>query len=162
MEKKIYLDINGYNAYLKEIKDLEERLKSIDAKRAAIYKSNSSDGRTSMEFSELDAESRRIEGQLKDMISSKSRIVIVEKQNDENIIDINDIITTDIHYSDSDSEELTFKLVGTDGKFDSEIQEISLNSPLGSAVYKKTVGQECSYTVDKTIVNVLIKKKHNL
>ena len=90
------------------------------------------------------------------------RIVLVERQNDEEIIDINDVLVIDICPSGEESDEMTFKLVGANGNFMAPLKEISVNSPLGTAVYKKPVGTQCSYSVQGNIINVLIKSKINL
>ena len=62
-------------------------------------------------------------------------------------------------FSSEDTNELIFKLVGaTSPKFDIDsIMEITLNSPLGNAVYGKKVGETASYSVDGGNILVLIK-----
>ena len=57
---------------------------------------------------------------------------------------------------------MTIKIVGAKGDMDSDIAEISINSPLGRAVYKKEIGQTCTYLVNGVPVNVLIKSKENV
>ena len=71
-------------------------------------------------------------------------------------------IVADMIFSPDDMEEMTFKLVGASGDFNAEIQEISINSPLGSAVYKKKIGDTCSYSVNNRNFSVLLKHKMNL
>ena len=43
-----------------------------------------------------------------------------------------------------------------------EIQEISINSPMGNSIYKKKVGDRCSYSVNDRQFTVLIKEKLDL
>lgn len=87
------------------------------------------------------------------------RAVITEQELDPNRIEIGDIVTTDMIYGPQDSEEYTFKLVITDGQTNLEIPEISINSPLGSSVYHKRIGEKVSYQVGKANIMTYIKSK---
>ena len=62
-------------------------------------------------------------------------------------------------FSPDDTEEITFKLVATSGSFGGKMQEVSINSPLGAAVYKKQIGDTCSYSVNNRNFSVYLKQK---
>ena len=165
MEKKmepIYVDQNGYNEILKEIELLKKKLNENNLGRRAAYDAGAGDGWDSPEFEEIERNENLILGELQRRYDELSRIVIIEKENNSDIVDIGDIITANMMYDVDDSEELTFLLIGGVGGKQNEYQEVSINSPLGKSVYKKHVGDTCSYEVGRNIINVFIKEKIGL
>lgn len=158
----IYLDQNGYNELLKKIEELKEAIQANNMGRKDAFDASAGDGWDSPEFEEIERTNMRLNGELRNMYESLNRVVIIEKHNNQEIVDIGDIILADMIFSPDDMEEMTFKLVGASGNFDSEIQEISINSPLGSAVYKKKIGDTCSYSVNDRNFSILLKQKLNL
>ena len=158
----IYLDQNGYNELLKKIEKLKEAIQVNNMGRKNAFDASAGDGWDSPEFEEIERTNMRLNGELRNMYESLNMVVIIEKHNNQEIVDIGDIILADMIFSPDDMEEMTFKLVGASGNFDSEIQEISINSPLGSAVYKKKIGDTCSYSVNDRNFSILLKQKLNL
>lgn len=161
-QEKLYLDKEGYEQYLGEIDKLKQRLNEINSGRKDAFDASAGDGWDSPEFEEIERQERIVMGSLQRMYEGLSNIVIVEKHNDGEIIDIGDTLLVDLAFSPDDTEELNFKLVGTGGNFDADVQEISINSPLGNAVYKKKVGEQSSYSVNGRTISVLIKEKIDL
>ena len=64
-------------------------------------------------------------------------------------------------FSEDDREEEIFKLVATNPnlKFGTEIQEVSINSPIGNAMYHKKVGEIATYKVQDRTFTLQIKEK---
>lgn len=158
-EDNIYLDDEGYQKFLELIEQLKTQYKQIQSGRRESFDAGAGDGWDSPEFEEIEREERRILGQLQKMYAEKERIIIIKKHNEEQIVDIGDILVVDITFSDDDSEEDIFKLVGGDSDFTTDIKEISVNSPIGGAVYKKKIGEKCFYTVEGRDISLVIKKK---
>lgn len=158
----IYLDQDGYNEYLKKIEELKQAIQANNIGRKEAFDAGAGDGWDSPEFEEIERTNMRLNGELRNMYESLNRIVIIEKHNNQEIVDIGDVIVADMIFSPNDMEEMTFKLVGASGDFDAEIQEISINSPLGNAVYKKKIGDTCSYSVNNRNFSVLLKQKMDL
>ena len=158
----IYLDQDGYNEYLKKIEELKKAIQANNMERKEAFDAGAGDGWDSPEFEEIERTNMRLSGELRNMYESLNRIVIIEKHNDQEIVDIGDVIVADMIFSPDDMEEMTFKLVGASGDFNAEIQEISINSPLGNAVYKKKIGDTCSYSVNNRNFSVLLKQKMDL
>lgn len=162
MKEKIYLDKEGYQKYLESIEILKSRLSEISKGRKEAFEASSGDGWDSPEFEEIERQERVIEGELNRKYEELSRIVIIEKHNNEEIIDIGDVLVVDMVYSEDDCEEFTFKLVGSNGEFDAELPEISLNSPLGKAVYKKKIGENSFYEINNQKIEIFIREKVNM
>lgn len=131
----IYLDQDGYNEYLKNIEKLKKAIQENNMGRKEAFDAGAGDGWDSPEFEEIERINMRLSGELRNMYESLNRIVIIEKHNDQEIVDIGDVIVADMIFSPDDMEEMTFKLVGASGDFNAEIQEISINSPLGNISY---------------------------
>lgn len=161
-DNKIYLDEKGYNQYLEEIEKLKEELKKINAGRKDAYDASAGDGWDCPEFEEIERQSARIISEINRRCEELSRVVIINKHNNESELDIDDVIVVDMIYSKDDIEEFTFRLVGGSGNFKSDIQEVSINSPLGACVYKKKIGDICNYSIENTVITVLIKEKMEL
>lgn len=162
MKEPIYLDQTGYNEYLEKIEELKKAIQENNIGRKEAFDAGAGDGWDSPEFEEIERTNMRLNGELRNMYESLNRVVIVEKHNDQQIVDIDDVILADMIFSPDDIEETTFKLVGVTGNFNAEIQEVSINSPLGTAVYKKKVGDTCFYSVNDKKISVLLKQKLNL
>ena len=159
---------NTYNYFEATLNSLDEdNLIKIEQIKTAIQENNmgrkeafeagAGDGWDSPEFEEIERINMMLVGELRRMYEILNRIVIIEKHNDQEIVDIGDVIVADMILSPDDMEEMTFKLVGASGDFNAEIQEISINSPLGNAVYKKKIGDTCSYSVNNRNFLVLLK-----
>ena len=91
------------------------------------------------------------------------RIEIVEKTDDENVVDIDDQVTIEVNFF-GEREICTVVLTAGEIRlFDEGCQnKISINSPMGSAIYKKKVGDITSYKVKKNEFEVRILKKVKL
>ena len=163
MEKnKIYLSQEGYNKILKEIDELKEELKKNNSGRREAFDASAGDGWDSPEFEEIERNEIRIMGEIKRKYEQLEMVEIVEKDENSELIDIDDILKIDMIYSPDDIEELIVKLVGGSAELSMDYQEVSINSPLGKAIYKKKIGEKYSYMVNNNQFDVLVKEKINL
>ncbi len=162
----LYYDREGYEDILRTIDELKAKLRQNDFHRHEAYEAGNGVVRKdssfdSSEFELLVQKEEMIMGLIDDKYKMLSRAQIIEKHNQEDYIDIGDILEVDMAYPNNEIEEYTFKLVGGDGNFDKEMNEISINSPLGKSVYKKQVGDMCIYSVENKNISVYIKNKLN-
>lgn len=139
-DEKIYLDHKGYDKLLLEIRLLNKKLKQIRSSKVAEGQFNYS----------VSKEDNSNEFALTSMLEMKmdilNRAVIVERAADEGTIDINDCVKLSLSYNQEEETETIVKLIGSASPdILAEVSEISLNSPLGKAIYGKTVGDEVSY-----------------
>lgn len=164
MKKKepIYLDQDGYNALLQEIEDIKAAIRENNMGRKDAYDAGAGDGWDSPEFEEIERINARLNGELQCCYENLQRIVIVEKHNNQDVVDIGDTIVADMIFTPDDIEKMTLKLVATSGKSDAEIPEVSINSPLGSSIYKRKIGDTCSYSVNGNTFTVCLKQKLSL
>ena len=158
-EKKIYVDQAGYEQLLKNIEVLKEKIRQNNLEKGEAYSGAVGDGwHDNFAFDEANRQERMLLGQLQEYYDQLSKIVIIEQsQDDISKIDIGDIVSVNIILSSREAEPMQFKLVATLGAtLDQEIPEVTINSPMGKAVYGKTVGAETSYKVGERNFKVQI------
>ena len=158
LNDKIYLDQKGYEQFLEEIDELRGKLRNNGRAKSEAYSSAVGDGwHDNFDFEEAKREELRIMGELKESLEKLSKIVIIDEVINENMVNINDIITVKIEFDEDEIEEMSFKLVGLNRpNLNSEIKEISINSPLGKSVYCKKVGDVGSYDADGNAISYII------
>lgn len=161
MEEKIKLSKQGYEDYLKAIAEKEKQLADLRMYKGtdAIFQGDNWHDNPTLYQAELQEISLMREiAEMKHKL--QNNVEIIENLGDEELIDIGDIVKIDMIFSENDREEEIFKLVATTNlKFDAEIQEVSINSPIGNAMYHKKVGEIATYKVQDRTFTLQIKEK---
>jgi len=160
--EEILVDNNGYKQFFDELEKLKLKSLSIASSGSESYKDAVGDGwHDNFDFEESMRESRTIASRIERMLLEQNRLKIISKENlDKNFVIIDDIIEIEIIYNENDIDNEIIKLTGKyipdrDG-------EITLNSPLGRSIYKKSVGSINEYKVNDKIIKVQIVQKCNL
>ncbi len=155
--KIIYLDANGYQIFLNELAELEERLFNFRKQNADVFNAGVKEDEHA--FEEAVREERRIVGMISQKREQLQRIIIISDSIEENLVDINDFVKVSMVF-EGEEEDMIIKLVATpDADIDAEIPEISINSPLGASIYGKMIGSESSYVVDGAESKITIINK---
>lgn len=160
IEEKIFLDKKGYEEYLQSISDLLDQINGNSKLKSEAYENGVGDGwHDNFAFEQAKREEFKLLKELHDKREALSRIVIIEEKDNDNTIDINDYVSIEMAFPGEDPEEMIFKLVAANSpNFSSDgISEITLNSPLGKAVYGMKIGDKTSYAVNKNTISVSIK-----
>jgi len=159
MEKKLIVDKKGYEQLEENIRACKRRVRDLaeEKKEAAM---DSLNGRQDS-FIYEDVK-RRYDRALVDLAIAEralSNAIVVEKSEDNSeVIDINDYILVELSYNGEVNEEVIY-LTGSEYNMDSDFIEVTLNSPLGKAIYGKKVGEETSYEVNDYSYQVKILSK---
>lgn len=163
--EKIYLDQKGYQQYLQEIEEIKERLNANSRQKSSAYANAVGDGwHDNFEFEEAKREELKIMGLLRDKVEGLNRIVIIDKneksQNGNDLVDIDDYVSILLLMPDNETEHMVFRLVASLST-DRDTKEVSLNSPMGRAVYGKKVGETGKYQVNGNtfLVQILARSK---
>lgn len=162
MQEKMKLNKQGYEEYLKAIEEKEKQLADIRLYKGteAIYQGdNWHDNPT---LYQTESKERALMLEITEMKLKLQNAEIVENLGDESLIDIGDIVKVDIIFDEDDREEETFKLIATTPSLDAEVEEVSINSPIGAAVYHKKVGDFATYKVRDNTFKLEILEKKNL
>lgn len=161
MEEKIKLNKQGYEDYLKAIAEKEKELADLRMYKGtdAIFQGDNWHDNPTLYQAELRERGLMLE--IAEMKQKLQNIEIVENLGNEELIDIGDIVKIDMIFSEDDREEETLKLVATTPNFNLEsgIQEVSINSPIGNAMYHKKIGEIATYKVNDRTFTLQIKEK---
>lgn len=160
--KEILVDKNGYKQFYDEI----EKLKALSTSNATlgseVYKDAVGDGwHDNFAFEESMRESRSIAKKIDDMLAKQQYLKIIDDKNKEiNLVNIGDTVKIEIRYATEDIEN---EIITLTGKYipNNEINEISLNSPLGKALFKAKIGTSTSYFVGNSEIFIKILSKIN-
>lgn len=144
MKEKIYMTQEDYNKYVSELESMRMKLEN------KLHNLSVLDVMNGESFYTLTIN-------IKYKLENLKRIVIKE-ETEEDTININDIVTVDMIYPDSE-ETVTFELVAGMPDLSSRNMKLSVNSPLGSAVYQHKIGEEVSYILNGEKVNIHIINK---
>lgn len=160
-KNKIFLDKEGYEQYLEEINDLKNLLKKNGSTKSGAYRKYAGDGwHDNFEFEEAKRKEFGIIKDLEDKLIAVRNIVIVDNKHNPLLVNIGDKLRLKLKFSDTESEEGIYILTGgTIYKENANVKIISLNSPLGNAIYGKAIGKSVNYSVDENKIEVEIKEK---
>ena len=157
--QKIYLDEAGFEEYLKEINELEKRLSQIKKD-----KNNAGRGKTHDGYNDnFDREqATRDQDRLSTLIDQRKanirNIVVISKRSEDGLVDIGDYVYVEVSLNENETQGKLIKLTGAlMPKTASEVHELTINSPIGKAIYKKSVGSEVEYTVNGRIIKAVVK-----
>ena len=157
MEEKIYVDKKGYQQMQDEIKKLNEELHEVRMAKSLAVSQTSGGTVDNFDYEEAKRMEELILGRIRNCYDRLNKVEIIARTEDEEIIDIDDIFS--LEFEGEDTPEI-FKLVGvTDNMMQDGYMEITMNSPLGKAVYKKRVCDDISYEVNGNIFNATIIAK---
>ena len=157
--EKILVDEEGYEQFYKELEKIKNEL-SINATAGASAISDAiGDGwHDNFAFESAMADERKISAKLKKMYDEQRRIKIVKYSNKEDKVNVNDIVKVKINNAGYEEFKLTGKYIPD---MDAEVPEISLNSPMGKALYLSAVPSKTFYIVDdkKIMIEIISKIK---
>lgn len=158
MSDILKLDQNGYEEFLQDIERLEKELKDLRYYKGtdAIYQGDLWHDNPALDYAEM--QERMLMRNIRLMKEQLRYIEIVERGVNVNAVDLNSICLLEIIFSENKKEEMMVKLVGTSPKIDTEVKEVSINSPLGGAIYGKKENEQGYYEVNGRNIRVFIKK----
>lgn len=157
----IYLDKEGYEQYLEELEEIKRKLNKNGQQKSSAYVNAVGDGwHDNFEFEEATREEYKILSDLREKTARLKRIVIVEKnENENNAANINDLILVSMSFGSEEPSDEIFKLVASSNpNIFADIKEVSINSPLGKAVYQQSEGYSGEYSVNNSTIHFELKK----
>ena len=164
--KEILVNNEGYNQFFEELEKLKISLISNASSGSEAYNDAVGDGwHDNFAYEEAMRQERGITNKINDMIKQKNYLKIVDDEKyDDDKVNINDVVEVLIKYAEDDIEKEILKLTGKYSPNTNEIngiKEISLNSPIGKAIYKQKINSSVFYDVRKNKIEVYILKKIN-
>ena len=165
--EEILVDKNGYQQYLDKIEELKQL--SIDnlSTGTQAYNEAVGDGwHDNFAFEQTMIEDRNITAKINNLLKKKSQIKIVaDDKLKKELINIGDVLILEIKYAEDDIERVKIKLTGNyypNTNPYEDIEEITLNSPLGKAIYKKNINdKDINYVVQNRKIEIKVIERIN-
>ncbi len=157
--EKVRLTSEGYEKLKEELLELKKRYDENELAMSQSFQSAAGDGaHDNGEFEALQKEEKLLVAQMNQLSRrmEMANIIDIPTLSDEQV-NINDTILLRMTYAADDIEEGEYKLVGTDGN--SQINEISINSPIGKAIFQRKIGEESPFRVKEATYKVKILEK---
>ena len=155
-----YLDEEGYDKYIEEIKETRKELANIKASKHDAYNATSSNSLgDNFDFEETERLEVMTLGKLKRLVEGLQDIVIVKEEKKDDTVNLNDCVELFLYFDKEDKEAGKFKLVAyRDANNEDEgYTPISLSSPIGRAIYGRKIGETIPYSVGDDKFKVKIK-----
>lgn len=159
MIEKYYLDEAGFKAYEERISALEAEYTLLIADKREDAKSVQIEKYITLETRDIARRELQILEEIKNLRAKRAQIELISKHNDETRTDIGDRLLIKIMYAPDDIEDEEITLVGTIASSLDKPDEVSINSPLGRAIFGLELGSISSYMVGDNKVAVHIIKK---
>lgn len=147
----LVLDANGYEEYLRDILKLEEKLAELRKFKGEVAVHEGNVWHDNFTFEQAENEERMLMKEISNRYQLLAEAEIVE-MGDSLGVELNDIVSMEI-FMGNGIREMVVKLVSILSGDDSEIKEITLNSPMGQAIYQKLPDDEFSYSVNGKIIS---------
>ena len=160
--EKLKMTKEGYEEQLEILEKLCKQFQENEQAMTRAYKNSSGDGaHDNAEFEELLGLERRLAKQINNQKEKIKNIEIINIELlEDDVINIGDTVKINMIFSEDDTEDMQIMLVGTDGKINEN--KVSINSPLGKAIYKQKIGSLNSYNVNNNKIFIEILEKVNL
>ena len=158
MEDKILLTQEGYDEYLNQLEKMKEKFYETGMLKKEANEQAPGDGwHDNFAYEDAVREENAVLYRLQALNANNKKIQIVKEENHKDRVCVHDKIKLEMIYSDTDKEIETFLLSGSyTTKSD---QEITLNSPLGRAIYLQKIGSTISYKTSGKTIKVHILEK---
>ena len=147
--------MEGINQIDKLIKEESTKLKSIQKEKAEAFQNDTNSWHDNSSYDIAVGKENKAFDEINRLSKIKFEAEAVESHYEKDKIDIGDKIKVSVK-----DDEFTVVLTG---KFiaDKKADEITLNSPLGKAIYKRCVGEIVDYKVGEQINRVKIMEIHH-
>lgn len=161
---KILVSKDGYNQFFLELKKLKDSISSNALISTEACNDAVGDGwHDNFAYDEAMRQERFIVSKINDMINDIPFLKVIDDEYDSDKVNIDDVIEVLIKYAVDEEEKEILKLTGKYSlcNDDNSAKEVSLNSPIGKAIYKQDIGNTVSYIVGNNNIEVSILKRIN-
>lgn len=162
--ESVYLTEEGMIQLKSELESLNLRFKELLSAKGAAFEGAVGDSwHDNAEYEQIQAQLEPVMARI-EYLQEKIKHVEIMEINDNDLSDttvkINDFVSVNCVFDEDDQDDIIIKLVGysPSGQI-KEYQEVSINSPLGEAIYKKNLGDTVNYNVNGLVVTATIIDK---
>ena len=152
------VDKEGYEQIDSLIDEEREKLRKAVRAKAEAFQNDTNTWHDNAAYdAALEKENESIE-EINRLIDIKMSVQIIEKHNILNAVDIGDVVEVELDDEDVFKVKLTGKFLA-----DSKNGEVTLNSPIGQAIFQKKIGDKVSYNAHgghRCLIKILDIKKN--
>lgn len=143
----------AYRQKEKELEELNQKLQEVRKEKALqISQSDGDDRHDNFGFEQAEIQERAIIKDIRDLTAQLRNVSIVETDEDRSkrIVQVGDLVKLKLDYGDGDVLEKNYRLQALPS---SEETTVTLNSPIGIAIFQKEVGfiGECKIANDNKV-----------
>lgn len=143
----------AYRQKEKELEELNQKLQEVRKEKALqISQSDGDDRHDNFGFEQAEIQERAIIKDIRDLTAQLRNVSIVETDEDRSkrIVQVGDLVKLKLDYGDGDVLEKNYRLQALPS---SEEATVTLNSPIGIAIFQKEVGfiGECKIANDNKV-----------
>lgn len=160
---EILVDRNGYEQFVNILNELKSALENIASGAAEVCRDAVGDGwHDNFAYDELMRDERKVNAKLKKMLMDGRCIKVIDDvESSADTINIGDTLKIEVIYAEDDIEIFEVKLTGMYlPDLESSIQEISLNSQMGKALYLKNIHDKIFYKIHDEEVEIKVLEKN--
>lgn len=158
-EKRIYVTKEGYQQYLDALKDYKNAYAELLKTRVDYGKNSTENYQTGV----FDMEAASLIYNIENMNKTISQLEIITDENaEEQTVNMGDVVNVQVIGADDIRK---VKIIGgvPDILKDNDVVSITINSPMGNAIYKKKIGDVVTYKVrDNEFTAMIISKEKML
>lgn len=130
----------AYRQKLKELEQLNEKLKEVRKEKALqISQSDGDDRHDNFGFEQAEIQERAVIKNISDLTAQLRDVTIVEtiESKGKQIVQVGDLVSMKLDYGDGDEFEAEYRLQALPSN---EGATVTLNSPIGKTIFQKEVG----------------------
>lgn len=158
-EKRIYVTKEGYQQYLEALKDYKKAYAELLKTRVDYGKNSTENYQTGV----FDMEAASLIYNIENMNKTIAQLEIITDENaEEQTVNMGDVVNVQVIGADDIRK---VKIIGgvPDILKDNDVVSITINSPMGNAIYKKKIGDVVTYKVrDNEFTAMIISKEKML
>lgn len=161
---KILVSEEGYQQFYDKLNELKKKSNLNGVSLSKSYNDYVGDGwHDNPVYEEAMRKNRMIDKDIETMIIQSKKLKLINDAKKIGYVNIGDVLKVEFIYSLDNREEEIIKITG---KYipntDLDIEEITLNSPIGRAIYKEKIGNTCFYEVGEKKFSIRIVEKVNI
>jgi len=159
MIEKIKMTKEGLQKQKERLEELKKKYNENELAMTSAFKNSSGDGaHDNAEFEFLLSQEKLLVSQINRLALQIQNTEIIEMEEmDDDRININDKVHINMIFAKDDEEEMVVQLVGED--ISGVEEQVSINSPLGKAIYGEKIGETVSYEVNNNKIHVNLLRK---
>lgn len=157
-EKRIYVTKEGYQQYLDALKDYKNAYAELLKTRVDYGKNSTENYQTGV----FDMEAASLIYNIENMNKTISQLEIITDENaEEQTVNMGDVVNVQVIGADDIRK---VKIIGgvPDILKDNDVVSITINSPMGNAIYKKKIGDVVTYKVRNNEFTAMIISKEKM